>query len=95
MILTPADIAAAEAIRFPDAGIRKIVRAVSEASGVDMDRILSATRVASVVMARDLVCYIAHREGYSMTMIGQCIGGRDHGTIGTALAREKARRGEE
>ncbi len=94
MILTPADIAAAEAIRFPDAGIREIVRAVSEASGVDMDRILSATRVASVVMARDLVCYIAHREGYSMTMIGQCIGGRDHGTIGTAIAREKARREE-
>ena len=94
MILTPADIAAAEAIRFPDAGIRKIVCAVSEASGVDIDRILSASRVASVVMARDLVCYIAYREGYSMTMIGQCIGGRDHGTIGTAIAREKARREE-
>jgi chromosomal replication initiation ATPase DnaA len=94
LILTPADIAAAEAIRFPDAGIRKIVCAVSEASGVDIDRILSASRVASVVMARDLVCYIAYREGYSMTMIGQCIGGRDHGTIGTAIARAKARRGE-
>ena len=94
MILTPADIAAAEAIRIPDAGIRKIACAVAEASGVDMDRILSATRVASVVMARDLVCYIAYREGYSMTMIGQCIGGRDHGTIGTAITREKARREE-
>jgi chromosomal replication initiation ATPase DnaA len=95
MILTPADIAAAEAIRFPDAGIRKIVRAVSEASGVQIDHILGATRVKSAVMARDLVSYIAYREGYSMTMIGQCIGGRDHGTIGTAIAREKARRGEE
>jgi chromosomal replication initiation ATPase DnaA len=95
LILTPADIAAAEAIRFPDTGIRKIVCAVAEASGVDIDRILSATRVKSVVRARDIVCYIAHREGYSMTMIGQCIGGRDHGTIGTAIAREKARRGEE
>ncbi len=94
MTLTPADVAAAEAIRFPDAGIRKIVRAVSEASGVDVDHILSATRVKSVVRARDIVCYIAHREGYSMTMIGQCIGGRDHGTIGTAIAREKARRRE-
>jgi chromosomal replication initiation ATPase DnaA len=94
LILTPADIAAAEAIRFPDAGIRKIVCAVAEASGVDVDHILSATRVKSVVMARDLVCYIAYREGYSMTMIGQCIGGRDHGTIGTAIAREKARREE-
>jgi chromosomal replication initiation ATPase DnaA len=94
LILTPADIAAAEAIRFPDAGIRKIVCAVAEASGVDVDHILSATRVKSVVRARDIVCYIAHREGYSMTMIGQCIGGRDHGTIGTAIAREKSRRGE-
>jgi chromosomal replication initiation ATPase DnaA len=93
--MTPADIVAAEAIRFPDAGIRKIVHAVSEASGVDMDLILSASRVKAVVMARDLVCYIAYREGHSMTMIGQCIGGRDHGTIGTAIAREKARRGEE
>ena len=94
MIMTPADIAAAEAIRFPDAGIRKIVRAVSEASGVQIDHILGATRVKSAVMARDLVCYIAYREGYSMERIGRCIGGRDHTTIGTAIAREKMRRGE-
>lgn len=94
MILSPADLAAAEAIRFPDAGIRKIVRAVSATSGVDIDRILSASRVASVVMARDLVCYIAYREGYSMQRIGKCIGGRDHTTIGAAIAREKMRRGE-
>ena len=94
MILTPADLASAEAIRFPDAGIRKIVRAVSEASGVEIDSILGATRVASVVMARDLACYIAHREGYALTTIGRCIGGRDHGTVATAIGREKARRGE-
>jgi chromosomal replication initiation ATPase DnaA len=94
MILTPADIIAAEAIRFPSAGIRKIVRAVSEASGVEIDHILSATRVASVVMARDLVCYIAYRDGYSLEMIGRCIGGRDHTTIYAAVGREKMRRGE-
>ncbi len=93
--MTPADIAAAEAIRFPDAGIRKIVREVSALSGVDIDQILSASRVASVVMARDLVCYIAKREGYSMERIGRCIGDRDHTSIGKAIAREKARRGEE
>jgi chromosomal replication initiation ATPase DnaA len=94
MILTPADIIAAEAIRFPDNGIRKIVRAVSEASGVEIDKILSATRVASVVMARDLVCFIAYREGYSLAAIGRCIGGRDHTTVYAAVEREKMRRGE-
>jgi chromosomal replication initiation ATPase DnaA len=94
MTLTEADIIAAQAIRFPDAGIRKIVRAVSEASGVDIDKILSPSRRAAIVMARDLVCYIAHREGYSVSTIGRCIGGRDQSTVLTAIAREQARRGE-
>lgn len=94
MILSPADLASAEAIRFPDAGIRKIVRAVSAASGVAIDHILSPNRQRSVVMARDLACYVAYRGGYSLEMIGRCIGGRDHTTIYAAVEREKMRRGE-
>lgn len=94
MMLSPADLAAAEAIRFPIKTIGLIAQAVAEASGVPLDQILSMTREAQVVMARDLVCYIAHREGYSMETIGRCLGGRDHTTILAAIGREKVRRGE-
>ncbi len=94
MMLSPDDIAAAEAIRFPIKNIGLIAHEVSDLSGVPLDQIMSATREAQVVMARDLVSYIAHRAGYSMETIGRCLGGRDHTTILSAIGREKTRRGE-
>ena len=94
MMLSPADISAAEAIRFPVRAIGLIAHEVAELSGVPLDQIMSMTREAQVVMARDLVCYVAHREGHSMETIGRCLGGRDHTTILAAIGREKVRRGE-
>ena len=71
--------------------VRDIVREVAALSSVPVAMILSENRTAQVVLARDLVCFVAHNRGHSDSAIGRAIG-RDHTSVGTARRREEARR---
>lgn len=73
--------------------VRHIARDVCAEAGHSFDAVMGASRKWEDVQVRDLVCYIARRNGLSFAGIGRALN-RDHKTIIQAVAREKARRGE-
>ena len=96
--LSPADLAACYACS--EEGAREAVLAIVEAvaaaipNGVTVAAILGKYRgKASVARARQIVMYIADRDGISHSAIGRALG-RDHSSVGHGVKAEKARRGE-
>ena len=75
------------------ATVRGIVASVAQMSGLAPSAIKGPCRQLEFVQARDVVCFIAHREGISYSQIARELN-RDHTTIMAAVRREAARRGE-
>ncbi len=92
-MLTPADLARCDAIRAPHDAIAAIVAEVSEATGISATDIMGTRKWAQISAARQMVYYIAHRNGMSLPEIGRAFG-RDHTTVLHGINAEKARRGE-
>jgi chromosomal replication initiation ATPase DnaA len=90
--ITEADLIAAQSIT-PTPRVRRIVAEVALITGIPEEKILSKDISRAVARARDIAVFIADREGISSGAIGRAIG-RDHSSILTGIAREKARRGE-
>lgn len=92
--MTPEDVARAAEIRTRchPARITEIIAEVAEATGWEPQEITGARVFPGLVQARDLACFIARREGFSWTQIGNVMR-RDHTTIITAVQREQRRRG--
>ena len=94
-MLTPDDMKACGELQdFSRVRIPAIVEAVAEASGVTVAQIMGKYRgKATWAKARDLVAYIARREGFTFEAIGKVLG-RDHSSVMSAVNREATRRGE-
>lgn len=75
------------------ATVRTIIADVAQVSGIAPSSITGPCRAVEFVRARDVVCYIASREGMSYSQIGRVLN-RDHTTVMAAVRRERARRGE-
>lgn len=91
MILSPADLERCKAIRQPTEAVLAIAEEVAEACAVAVEEIVSTSRKAPVVQARDLVCFIAARQQFSTGQIARALG-RDHSSVVVAIARERERR---
>lgn len=94
--LTETDTARAEAIsaRIPsgrELAILEIAEEVSDATGIPTAVITGDSRVRHIAHARQLVYYIAHRAGFSLTEIGMVFR-RDHTTILHGIRAESSRR---
>lgn len=60
----------------------EVKKAVSEATGMDIARILKRTRKGDIVFARQLLCYCMRRMcGMSYPRIAEFIGYRDHSCV--------------
>lgn len=90
--MTAPDFIAARAIVKPPV-IRSIIADVSRQTGIAPSSITGPCRSTAFVKARDLVCYVAHREGLSFPLIGRELN-RDPSSVWTAARREAIRRGE-
>lgn len=90
--LTEADRAIIAAIK-DRAKTRAIAKQVSAETGVRLADIMGRSRLAYLCRIRELVCYIANRNGISHSQIGRVLR-RDHTTIMHAVRNEQARRGE-
>jgi chromosomal replication initiation ATPase DnaA len=88
--ITEADMEAAKRIHDVPR-VRRIVAEVAQITGVSEAAILSPRKPRHITLARDMVCYIAHREGIPSTDIGRGIG-RDHSSVLSSVKRETARR---
>ncbi|SNT17172.1 dnaA protein helix-turn-helix [[Luteovulum] sphaeroides subsp. megalophilum] len=92
--MTPEDVARAAEIRTRchPARITEIIAEVAAATRWEPQEITGARVFPGLVQARDLACFIARREGFSLTRIGTVLR-RDHSSIRSALQREQRRRG--
>ncbi len=73
--------------------VRQIAAQVSEATDVPYKAIMGVRRDARTVQARQLVMYIARRQGLSLTRIGMAMN-RDHTTVMHGIRAEEKRRAE-
>lgn len=93
-ILSPDDIRRCRMIAQGETGIiRQIALAVAEETGVPFKAIMGVRRDARTVQARQLVMYIARRQGLSLQRIGYAMC-RDHTTVLHGIRAEEKRRGE-
>lgn len=91
--LSADDFKAAQAVSRPNTCIREIAAEVSEVTRIRVSEIYGPSRMPRICRARELVCFIAHTQGYSYPEIGHALG-RHHTTIMHAVRNEQARRGE-
>lgn len=89
--MMPEDAARAALIRTRGHPAR-IAEIVAQATGCEPQEITGARVFPGLAQARDLACFIARREGFSLTLIGTVLR-RDHSSIRSALQREQRRRG--
>ncbi len=75
--------------QLPD--IKEIMRQVSEQTGVTIAQMKGVRRYADVTAARQLVSYIALREGHSVVMIARAMN-KDRTTVVVGARREAAMR---
>jgi len=92
--LSPADLIQCRAInmRYRDR-VKEIALAVSAATSVPISAIYGPRKPAGFVRARQLVMYLAHKEGLSQPAIGDALN-RDHTTVHYGIKAEMKRRGE-
>jgi len=72
------------------APISKIIRAVSEGSGVSTDEILGGSRLKHIVAARHLAIWQSRQLGYSFPHIGRCFK-RNHTSVQNACRKIDAK----
>ena len=89
-MVNDADVKAARKIKYSPL-LRKIVFEVSAMTGIEAGEILGPKKTASLVLARDLVCFMARREGMTLERIADGIN-RHHTSVMEAIKREAARR---
>lgn len=95
MILTPDDLARCTEIAECGAGaVKAYVDAVAEATGLQPRVIYGASRKRQIAMARQLVMFLAHRDGVSLSTIGRALN-RDHTTVLHGVRCEAARRAKQ
>lgn len=73
--------------------ILRMVEIVSSETGIDPVAIVSTSAKRSTVRARQLVMYMAHRQGVPLEAIAEAFK-RDHTTVAYGVKSEKRRRGE-
>lgn len=78
----------------PRVTVRQIAAEVCSHTGNSVQAVLGRSRVPHVCRVRELVCYIAHRRGLTLSQIGRALR-RDHSTIKHAIENEVRRRAEE
>lgn len=78
----------------PRITVRQIAAEVCSHTGNSVHAVLGRSRAAHVCRVRELVCYIAHRRGLTLSQIGRALR-RDHSTIKHAIENEVRRRAEE
>lgn len=94
MLLSDTDLARCDAIAGRGLGkVKPIVDAVADATGIQPRDIYGNVRTGPVSEARQLVYYLAHNMGISLSAIGRAMH-RDHSTVAHGIAAEKRRRGE-
>lgn len=94
MILTPDDIRRARDIAIDHmAAVRGIVDEVAEASGIRVAALVGRQRNAAADHARQLVMYVARREGIPEAVIALALN-RDRSTVNHGARAEARRRGE-
>jgi chromosomal replication initiation ATPase DnaA len=74
------DLSQAFADCRPQMKIRTIIREVAKITGIPQDDILSPKRDRATARARQMVMWKAHREGHSLTQIGNVLD-RDHTSV--------------
>lgn len=89
--MTDADKRSADRLNPARATVRAIAKEVCGWTGHSFNAVMGRSQMADDCRVRDLVCFIAHRNGMSLPMIGRAFG-RDHSTILLAVRREQARR---
>jgi chromosomal replication initiation ATPase DnaA len=93
-MLTDDDVRRCRMISDGEIGIiRQIASAVADATDVPFKAIMGVRRDPRTVQARQLVMYIARRQGLSLQRIGYAMC-RDHTTILHGIRAEEKRRGE-
>ena len=94
-ILTPAEMDACTAAAQVRAGaiIKPIVHAVAEATCVPAAAIYGRCRTRPVARARQIVMTAAADRGMTLSAIGRALG-RDHATVASGIAAERARRSQ-
>lgn len=91
-VLSPEALAACQAVFAQHRStVLLIVEAVSEATGIPTQHILSKKRTARIARARQIVMFEARQAGLSYHQIGTALG-RDHTTIMHGIRMEKKRR---
>lgn len=78
----------------PRVTVRQIAIEVCSHTGNSVHAVFGRSRAAHVCRVRELVCYIAHRRGLTLSQIGRALR-RDHSTIKHAIDNEVRRRAEE
>ncbi len=95
MILTPEDIRAARAVSAIDKErVHRILVAVSQASGVSVDLIRAKRRGGAGDKLRQLVMFVAHREGIHENVIAEVLH-RERSTVLHGVKAEQERRNKE
>jgi chromosomal replication initiation ATPase DnaA len=74
------DLSQAFADCRPQMKIRTIIREVAKITGIPQTDILSPKRDRATARARQMVMWKAHREGHSLTQIGNVLD-RDHTSV--------------
>lgn len=94
MILSDKDLARCAAISGKSLGkVKPIVDAVADATGIPARMIYGQFGPRAVTEARQLVYYLAHERGISLSDIGRFMH-RDHSTVASGIKAEKARRAQ-
>lgn len=92
--MIPEDFPTAAASVAPRITVRQIAVEVCSHTGNSVHAVFGRSRAAHVCRVRELVCYIAHRRGLTLSQIGRALR-RDHSTIKHAIDNEVRRRAEE
>ena len=71
--------------------VKEIALAVAAETSLPISAIYGPSRVKHIVLARQMVMYLANLDGLSYLAIGKAMN-RDHTTVMDAVKREKARR---
>lgn len=89
-----ADLATIATRTAPRITVRQIAVEVCSHTGNSVHAVFGRSRAAHVCRVRELVCYIAHRRGLTLSQIGRALR-RDHSTIKHAIDNEVRRRAKE
>ena len=92
--LSPEDLLHCRAINMRhNDRVKEIALAVSAETSIPLSAIYGPRKLREIVAARNLVMYLAYRDGLSQQVIAIALN-RDHTTVGHGIKAERKRRGE-